>query len=398
MEIINNATTLLNEIKNNSYLTINDNGEIVKQSTFKGILRKIGDFFKNNFGGGKAVTERQEKLSNAMHQMLAKSDLSYESFDGIRNSVFKSFENSELTLAATKLKAMAMLNKVDPNLREFVKGAIADIDKCLGKFGRDAYCNILNNLMHTMTKVFKDIDPKNPDIMNLNNVYKNILQQQCMQEVSKNAEYDVTSQFAKDIQRGNFNVNGKISMLQDGSRKAEGILNELKLLFPNKTTRLFVSELLSQTTGNCTGNMLMNSERGPNGFVKFLNANVPSTIVGNFYFGSSSLQEEDDEPVNPDKPIYCLTAKENDSEAGSTLTVKRDDKGNIIGATIIRDQPFVLKTIQYSSVDSFGVFYFSTKLELDLRNPDNPQIVGVDMSYGGNKQGPLFKAEEKNPK
>jgi hypothetical protein len=142
----------------------------------------------------------------------------------------------------------------------------------------------------------------------------------------------------------------------------------------------------------------MNSERGPNGFVKFLNTNVPSTIVGNFYYGASSLQEEDDEPVNPDKPIYCLTAKENDSDAGSTLTVKRDDEGKIIGATIIRDQPFVLKTTQYSSVDSFGVFYFSTKLELDLRDPDNPKIAGVDMSYGGNKQGPLFKAEEKNPK
>jgi hypothetical protein len=33
---------------------------------------------------------------------------------------------------------------------------------------------------------------------------------------------------------------------------------------------------------------------------------------------------------------------------------------------------------------------FSTKIELDLRDPDNPQILDVDMRYGGNKMGTDF--------
>ncbi|SFS77824.1 hypothetical protein SAMN02910357_01785 [Succinivibrio dextrinosolvens] len=44
MTIINNSDALVNAIKTNSYLTINDSGEIVKQSTIEGILSKIGDF------------------------------------------------------------------------------------------------------------------------------------------------------------------------------------------------------------------------------------------------------------------------------------------------------------------------------------------------------------------
>ena len=100
--------------------------------------------------------------------------------------------------------------------------------------------------------------------------------------------------------------------------------------------------------------------------------------------------EEDDEPIDPNKPIYCLTAKGGAIESGSTLEVKKDNEGKIIGATIVRDQPFTLKVNQYSSVLSYGEFLFSTKIELDLRDPDNPQILDVDMRYGGNKMGTDF--------
>ena len=392
MQIIDNANSLLNAIKNNSYLTINDDGQIVKQSTFKGILRKIGDFFKNNFGGGKAVTERQEKLSTAMYQMLSKSDLSYKDYDGIRNSVIKSFENSELKLTATKISAMSQLNKIDPELREFVKGAIADLDKTLKSkdtsLNSEKYCTLLDNIMHTMSNVFKDIDANNPEIQNLKNVIKNLLQDTCKKVVSEDEKHDFSDQFERDISRNSFNVNGKISILKEGFKNTEGIKNELKALFPNQKTRLFVSELLSQTTGNSTSNILMNSDRKPDGTIDYLHAKVPNSFIGNFNLAMSL--EEDDEPIDPNKPIYCLTAKGGAIESGSTLEVKKDNEGKIIGATIIRDQSFTLKANQYSSVLSYGEFLFSTKIELDLRDPDNPQILDVDMRYGGNKMGTDF--------
>lgn len=392
MQIIDNANSLLNAIKNNSYLTINDDGQIVKQSTFKGILRKIGDFFKNNFGGGKAVTERQEKLSTAMYQMLSKSNLSFESYEGIRNSVIKSFENSELKLTATKLKAMSQINKIDPGLREFVKGAIEDLDKLMNTIGSDNYCTLMDNIMHTMSNVFKDFDPNNPDMKNLKNIFKNSLQEHCMQEATKNADEDFSAQFNKDVYREHYNVNGKVSIAEDGYRNEEGIRKELMALFPNKTTRRFVSELLSQTTGNSTANVLMNEDRDPDGIIKSLNAKVPDAIPGKFDYGLGLDMDELDVAVDPNKPVYYMeaTSQGGTTDGGNTLEVKRDDDGNIIGATIKRDQCFKLKSNQYGEGYSLGKFYFSTKIELDLRDPEKPQILDVDLSYGGKKIGTDF--------
>ena len=167
-------------------------------------------------------------------------------------------------------------------------------------------------------------------------------------------------------------------------------------LFPNKTTRRFVSELLSQTTGNSTAHVLMNEERDPDGIIKSLKAKVPDAIPGKFDYGLGLDRDELDLPVDPNKPVYFMeaTSQGGTTDGGNTLEVKRDDDGNIIGATIKRDQGFRLKSNQYGEGYSLGKFYFSTKIELDLRDPDNPQILDVDLSYGGKKIGTDFGVKE----
>ena len=200
MEIINNANTLLNEIRNNSYLTINDNGEIVKQSTFKGILRKIGDFFKN----GNVIAERQQKLSSAMNKMLAQSKLSTESFEGISNNVYKAFENNKLTATVSKLKAMSQLNNVDPQLRVFAKSVIDDLDKNQEEIGNKAYTTIMNNLMHSMTNVFKDVVPNDPETAAMHNAITSLINNAANDAVEQNKDEDFSYQFEIDVNRNNY--------------------------------------------------------------------------------------------------------------------------------------------------------------------------------------------------
>lgn len=392
MEIIKNASTLLNEIKNNSFLTINDNGEIVKQSTFKGILRKISDFFKNNLGGGEAVTQRQKKLDSAMTQMLAQSNLSEESFENIKNSVYAAFNNSELTSTVSKLKLMAQVGKIDPELRGFVKGVIADMDKQRSEMKDDVYFKILNNVIHTMSKRFKDVDPNNPEIKKLHEAITKELNETAMEAVNKNDNEDFSSMFELDLDRNNFSVNGKESSV--GAKDPEGIKNELMSLFPNRTTRVFISELLSQTVGN-VASIPLRAGREQDDPVNALKVKIPDSFVGDLTLPGFNLDDEDQE-INPDKPVYNFKGQDVQKEsAGYTLEVQKDNEGKIIGATIINERTYLLSDDDIAPGLDFGKFYYSLKIDVDLTNPDEPKVVNSSLSYGGEQKGFTFETEEK---
>ena len=387
MEIINNANTLLNEIRNNSYLTINDNGEIVKQSTFKGILRKIGDFFKN----GNVIAERQQKLSSAMNKMLAQSKLSTESFEGISNNVYKAFENNKLTATVSKLKAMSQLNNVDPQLRVFAKSVIDDLDKNQEEIGNKAYTTIMNNLMHSMTNVFKDVVPNDPETAAMHNAITSLINNAANDAVEQNKDEDFSYQFEIDVNRNNYCINGKKSYVEH--KDVQGIKNELKSLFPNKTTRVFVSELLCQTIGNISVQPLKSS-RAPNGFNNLLNVKIPDSFIGKLTPNFNYL--EDYEQQDPNRAMYDLKANPvEDEDCGYNLEVTKDDSGKIIGATIIKDSGYYLVDNDNAEGSRFGHFFYTVTLNLDLSDPDKTRVTSSELSYGGERKGTTFVPEDK---
>lgn len=394
MEIIKNADNLLNEIRNNSFLTVNDNGEIVKQSVFKGILRKIGDFFKNSFGDGNAITERQQRLDSAMSQMLSKSNLSNESIEGISKNVYDAFEKNELLATVTKIKAMSQLKDIDPQLRVFVKSAIKDLGKALPEIGIKGYITVMDNLMHTMTKVFKDIDPSNPEIMAIQNAITEILNEDVTEAVRNSNGNDFSNQFELDVNRNNYCVNGKILSVH-GQGSTEDIKNELKSLFPNKKTRVFMSELLSQSVSNLfTSPMRVNTEH--NGIDHITKVRIPSYYVSHLTLNRSFLTEE--EKNDPDKPMYYLKSMPlGKDDCGFNLEVKRDVSGNIVGATIIKDSCFELQNTGVHLFETFGYFTSSVKLEIDLKAPENPKVISSELYYGGEKKGMTFETRKNNP-
>ena len=395
MEIIKNADTLLNEIRNNSFLTVNDNGEIVKESTFSGILRKIGDFFKNSFGDAKAITERQKRLDSAMNQMLSKSNLSNESVEGISKKVYEAFEKNALLSTVTRIKAMSHLKEVAPQLRVFVESVINDLGKALPEIGTKGYMTIMDNLMHTMTKVFKDIDSNNPDIKAIQDAMTEILNRDAL-EVAKNSNgSDFSDQFNLDVNRNNYRVNGKILTVDGQQGSIEEIKSELKTLFPNRTTRVFMSELLCQSVSNLyTSPMRVNTEN--NGIDPVTKVRIPDYYVSHLTLNRSFLTDE--EKNDPNKPMYYLKPVPYDKDdCGFNLEIKRDVSGNITGATLIKDSCYNLQDSGVDVFKTFGYFVSSVKFEIDLKDPENPKITSTELSYGGDKKGIPFETRKENP-
>lgn len=381
MTVINNSMDLVNAINNNASLTVNNAGQIQKQSLLGKIFQKIGDFFSSQ----SKIEQRQTKLEEAMIKLLN------HDADGKTVSDLKSISNEQLSkysrlkIETIKLDAYAKTASAKGEIatfsREFVTKSIDNLhERIKGEKGQEAKDSAINDEVFKLNsrldqilkfRTTKDLSKNEQNTLNevFKTRYQSYVNEQIKAEFKPNPKNkkelvgpSFCDQFGRDLNRQTTIVDGK----KYTPAHAEELKEHLKSLFPEGTAACyFMSWCLNQALFGDTSNVLC----APESFADENNIQLPKDMIG--------MREATANEKNIDDSIFFKMDKENLNYEVKTIKQGK----NIVGVEIKAVSSFGIRDIESESDELMGHVHNTVNLKIDLKDPNNPKITSFDTRY-----------------
>ena len=342
-----------------------------------------------------------------MSEMLNTSNKSLilNDVDAISKDLFSSLKRNKFQITAANLNAFSKVSNLDPCIASFAKSIIKGASEYAKKnYDPNANDNFIadyeNFLVRAMNDVHKlsKLNQDAPECVQLFAEMREKLDQDYQSVLagfaSKNdfSERDFSDQFLKDADRSHLIFNGKL--YSNSIQEAEEKKNLLKTLFPNKNARIFVSEVLSQTTFNFADRLIMQERDPETNKVEAFNSPIPVGYPGN----SCDLMNFDEDYVANQNTAAFYFIQSKPPICGFEMKLIHDatNKDKIVGIKVIGISRCSALNSSVFLQESVGYIYHKKEVVIDLSDMDKPKVSSFKTDYSGEQFGYNFPAQDEN--